>query len=169
MIAKSNYDVVSDFKGDIPDLVNEILKRDKESKDHTVELSKYLERGTRLETYRAIWKWVRGNIAYVEDAEPQVVKSPGATWVDRTADCKSMAILVGSILQNLKIPYRFKFAFYDQENPEQGHVYVVAPDDRGQWVAIDPVNPVFLDEPKAWKTFTKKGNTKIGKLWRKYV
>jgi len=168
MIGESSYKTVSDFRGDIPELVKEILKTDRISKPYTVELAKNMARDTKGKTYKAIWEWVRNNISYVEDGEPQVVKSPGATWLDRTADCKSMAILVGSILQNLKIPYKYKFAFYDPENPDQGHVYVVAPSDRGKWVAIDPVNPIFLDEPQAWKQFTRQG-AKIGAICRKYI
>lgn len=165
MIKKSQYVTVSDIVGGIPDIIQEIVKMDRISAHYTVKLAEKLRGQTREETYRNIWAWVRSHIVYIEDAEPQIVKSPGATWKDRIADCKSMAILVGSILQNMRIPYKLRFAFYDPENPDQGHVYVVAPNDSGNWVAIDPVNPVFLDEPQAWKKRDKKGN-KIKSKWK---
>lgn len=151
MIAYSDYKTVVDREGTVEDVVHLIIDRDKYTAGHTKELAEYLEAETDKQTFRNIWKWVKKNIRYIPDAEIERVKSPGATYRDGYADCKSMALMVGSILQNLGIPYYYRVTFYDENNPDYGHIYVVAKPKGGAEVSIDPVHDQFNDEPNWWK------------------
>lgn len=157
-IEKSDRVVMEDFKGNVPDIIDTILDKDVTSAKYTVNLAPLLKGDTPIETFRNIYDFVRREIRYVSDGESdgiEKIKSPGATWRDRYADCKSMAIFVGSILQNLGYNYFYRVAFYDEDQPHMGHIYVVAQVPGGNEVAIDPVNENFNEQPKWWRKMDK--------------
>lgn len=90
-----------------------------------------------LETCRKINDYVVSNITYREDGIGyQHVKTPARLIHSGFGDCKSIAILVASILTCLRIPCKFRFACLSGD--EIGHVYVVT--DSG--INIDPVEVI---------------------------
>ena len=90
-----------------------------------------------LETCRKINDYIVDNITYREDGIGyQHVKTPARLIHSGFGDCKSIAILVASLLTCLRIPCKFRFVCISGN--EIGHVYVVT--DSG--INIDPVEVI---------------------------
>lgn len=148
----------------IPGVENLILQADADSARFTPRLAEELQKisGSDKEYFENIHRWVRKNIRYKEDHKTYVdsrgevthleeIKSPGRLWADRVGDCKSMAVFVGSLLQNSGHRYFYRLTRYDPENPDQGHIYTIAKTKSGKEYAIDPVIERFNDEPRWWR------------------
>jgi hypothetical protein len=141
----SNIEAVIKEKGVTDDIVKTILIADRLSAGFTEKLAVYLVGDTDRATLENVFSFVKENIEYVIDKPGfEVVKSPGKTWKDGFADCKSLSILVGSILQNLKIPYHYRFTSYNKSK-RVTHVYIVA-QLNGQEVILDTVHDFFDEE-----------------------
>ncbi|MEO0873812.1 MAG: transglutaminase domain-containing protein [Bacteroidota bacterium] len=145
--------------GGLDDIIKVILKADRESAQWTKDFAPLLRKGDDYSTLRNIWDFVRRNIRYVADRTGyEKIKSPGATWASRYADCKGMSVFVGSILRNLGYDYYYKVVFYDKNRPEQGHIYpVVLLGD--QEIIIDAVHYRFDEEVPYWKGYAYSGTT----------
>jgi len=140
------------LSGDVDDIVSTILHADQLAPAFTKEFSESLRGANALETLRNIWSFGRQEIRYVKDRPGhEIVKSPGKTWRDKAGDCKSQTVFIGSILKNLGFPYKYRVAFYDKKNPEQGHIYAIAVLPSGKEVIVDSVNDRFNHEVKYWK------------------
>jgi hypothetical protein len=119
--------------------------------DDTAALARQLRRGTLEATLRNIWNFVYTHIDYVkDDVTREQVRRPLRTLYDQKGDCDCFATLIGSILRNLGIPFKFRIAAYNREGRYQ-HVYVVVPTESGRYFAVDPV----LDECLGEKTPSK--------------
>ena len=95
-----------------------------------------------LETCRKINDYIVDNITYREDGIGyQHVKTPARLIHSGFGDCKSIAILVASLLTCLRIPCKFRFVCLSGN--EIGHVYVVT--DSG--INIDPVEVICNHSP----------------------
>jgi hypothetical protein len=128
--------------GNTQDIVNAILLADSLSAPYTKDFAPSLKGRNIHETSKKIFDFVLNNIRYVEDPFGlQDAKSPAQTWTDGFADCKSMSIFTASILNNLHIPYSFRFASYGM-TPRWTHVYVIAHSTAGD-IIIDPVYKKF--------------------------
>jgi len=130
--------------GDTDDIVRVILHGDSLAAPFTRDFAPYFRSGSTFSTGQKIWEFIKENIRYKKDRNGhERIKSPGKLWKDREGDCKSMAVFVASILQNLGIPYKYRFAHYP--NPARpgdrdvNHVFVVAYDNTGSEIPIDPV------------------------------
>lgn len=162
------YEAEIKTTGGIPEIMEVILYADQRSKNFTSVISKTLQGKTDEETFFNIWSFARKNINYIEDAPGhEVVKSPGNLLSEREGDCKSFAVLVGSILQNLGYNYFFRLIWERPWVPGQAHVYVMAEKTNGDFFPIDPVNPDFGEEPFYWfvgkRDYPRTGE-QIGKL-----
>lgn len=136
----------------VENIVQAILYADKQSKSFTDQYAPMLRASTDLGTLTNIWAFVRDNIRYEQDDwGEEVIKSPGRTWQDQEADCKSMSVMVGSLAQNLGYRYFYRVAFYDPDRPNAGHIYPVVVLDDGTQVIVDPVNSRFNHEYRYWK------------------
>jgi hypothetical protein len=148
----------------IPGVENLILQADADSARCTPRLAADLMKksGNDKQYFQNIHSWVRKNIRYKEDDEIWIdsrgekthlekIRSPGRLVADRVGDCKSMAVFVGSLLQNSGHKYFYRLARYDPSQPDQGHIYVVAKSGTGKEYAIDPVLPDFNSQPSWWK------------------
>lgn len=136
----------------VDDIINVILYADTLSKPFTDQFAPMLRARTDEDTLRNVWKFVRDNIRYIEDNEGnEIVKSPGKTWQDKTGDCKSMSVMVASLLKNLGYQYYYRVAFYDPSTPNQGHIYPVAVTAEGEEYIVDAVHPRFDVEYTYWK------------------
>jgi len=110
--------------------------------EQTKEIAKKLYSIDPTQTARNIWHYVKSNVKYQEDGErDQVVKGP-KYLIGSTGDCKSFAVTTAAIAFNCGLDPSFKFAWYDVENPNSNHVYVVS-----KGGIIDATYTLPLQEP----------------------
>lgn len=110
----------------------------------TKALAKKLRGQNDYDTSRNIFNWVLTNIRYKKDGSHQIVKLPSALLVVKEGDCKSMALLVASLLINNNITPRFVYTSYKHNDPTPTHIYVET--DSG--IILDPVWRRFNSEKK---------------------
>lgn len=85
-----------------------------------------------------IFVWVTDNIRYKKDPDgEQWIKTPARIIYDGCGDCKSMTILICSVLSLLGVKNKFRFVSYDGTT-NYSHVYTVAIID-GEEVPVDVV------------------------------
>lgn len=148
----------------IGDIIDAVLYADAKGSYFVENMAESLRKGSDRETLRAVWSFVKDNIRYVRDGiGHELVKSPGATWASKKADCKSMSVMAGSLMRCLGYRYFYRVARYDPKNPEQGHVYPVAIV-QGKEVVVDAVHGSFDREYDYWKKqdYWPKGMAAIG-------
>lgn len=135
-------------RGGIPEIMEVILYADTRSAPFTSIISDRLKAKTDRETFFNIWRFARKNVNYIEDKPGhEVIKSPGNLLSERSGDCKSFSVLVGSILQNLGYNYHYRLIWERPWVPGVAHVYVMAETREGEYIPIDPVNSEFAAEP----------------------
>lgn len=117
----------------------------------TKTLAQYLKKDTLKATIQSIFDFVYNYIQYVPDSklQEQVRRPLRALW-DRKGDCDCYATLIGSILTNLGIPYKYRIAEYENRGYYQ-HVYVIIPTYNGEYYVCDPVLDTCFDEKKPTK------------------
>lgn len=131
-------------RGTTNDIINEVLNTYQDTWHTTAELAETLRRGTEEDTCRAVFDFIIENVNYNEDPDGvQWIRTPARLLHDGEGDCKSMAILSASLLNNLGIPCFFRFASFSKNN-QITHVYTVTE----SGIIIDPVEridgqPVF--------------------------
>lgn len=140
--------------GSTKDIISAIGYADERSAPFTERFSEALKGMSKFDAARNIWYFLKNNIRYVEDSDSygkgfQFVKSPAQLVTDGTGDCKSLSVFTGSVLQNLGIPYQYKFTAYhdpaDPDNRNVKHVYVIVPDGKRN-IIIDAVYNRFNAE-----------------------
>ncbi len=90
----------------------------------------------------SVFWYIYDTVKYQEDpGNNQFVKTPARLLEDAVGDCKSMAIMAASCLKCLGIPCVFRFVSFTKK-PIYTHVYVVAYDELGNEIIIDPVERV---------------------------
>jgi hypothetical protein len=162
-------------RGNVWKIVETIVQADRESAEFTEELAANLRQSSDLKSLREAWTFVKTHVRYVRDrAGMETVKSPGKTWADQKGDCKSFSVFIGSLLQNWGIPYVYRVAFYDPQNPQSGHIYPVALLD-GKQIPVDAVHTRFGEEARYWKAYDIQpatgqrtriaGAARPGQLW----
>lgn len=155
------------------DIISLILQADKINAPYTLEFSKGLEFSNREDLLSFLWHFVKDHIHYKEDGDhEQVIKSAGEVWRTRVADCKSMSLFIGSVLQNLGIPYSYRFISQSRD-ADLHHVYIVVKED-GNLISCDPVHDEFNREMdfvryEDYKGFVLEGakvsGAKVGTLY----
>lgn len=139
-----NYEVWK-ANGSTQDIMDAIAFADKKSAPYTQEFAKQFHGWPVKKVAKAIWDYLKTKIQYKEDGlGVQDIKSPGALAHSKIGDCKSFAVFTGSILQNLGIPYKFRYTGYDS-NSNYRHVYIIIPQDNGE-IIIDAVWKGFNSE-----------------------
>jgi transglutaminase-like putative cysteine protease len=140
-------------KGGVWDIVEVIIRADKDSAPDTQELAQRLHRERPEATLHEAWQFVKTHVRYVRDkAGLETVKSPAKTWADGNGDCKAFSIFIASLLQNWGIPYVYRVAFYDPQQPQSGHIYPVAIIG-GRKIPVDAVHTKFGEEVPYWKAY----------------
>ncbi len=137
-------------------VVRLILQMIRLYKKQVKALAQSLKGKNDFESARNIYNAIRRHIAYnLDDETVQRVPTPARIWQDRKGDCKGMAVLAASLLDQLRIPYAVRFV----RNPNEkrrgiySHVYVVAHPGKGsKEIVIDPTisyfnaNPPFVEK-----------------------
>lgn len=144
MLQIDGKNTIKKRRGTTKDIINEVLNTYQDTWHTTAELAETLKRGTEEETCRAVFDFIIENVNYNEDPNGvQWIRTPARLLHDGEGDCKSMAILSASLLNNLGIPCFFRFVSFSKNN-QITHVYTVT--ENG--IIIDPVEridgqPVF--------------------------
>lgn len=132
--------------GDTADIIETILYADGKSAADTRGFVTRIEGANTTDTCYNIWKFLKQNIQYRRDAPGyERVQSPAALWASKSGDCKSYSVFIGSCLQNLGIPYVYRFTKYAGQT-DWTHVYVVAKPEGQRPIIIDAVHSRFNDE-----------------------
>ena len=113
----------------------------------TKQLAKQLRRNTLESTLQNIFNFVYNYIQYEQDSTTkEQVRRPLRTLWDRKGDCDCFATLIGSILTNLGIPYKFRIAAYNGRENFQ-HVYIIVPTGAGYKVCDPVLDKCFYEKP----------------------
>ena len=148
-------DVTYRSQADNKDIRDLLVKLVPKAKAQMVEFSKGFRGRTNKETCKKIFDYIKNNFTYVADGGEQVIKLPSALLKKRVGDCKSYSLFTASILENLKIPYKFVYTSYNN-NPIPAHVYVVTEDG----CIIDAVYGIFNAEKKPTYRYTQDMNVR---------
>ena len=160
-MSQANYpsfqgiDVTYRSQADNKDIRDLLVKLVPKAKSQMVEFSKQFKGRTNKETCKKIFDYIKNNFTYVADGGEQVIKLPSALLKKRVGDCKSYSLFTASILENLKIPYKFVYTSYNN-NPIPAHVYVVTEDG----CIIDAVYGIFNAEKKPTYRYTQDMNVR---------
>lgn len=138
MLQIDGRNTLKKHRGTTRDIINEVLNTYQDTWHTTAELAETLKRETEEDTCRAVFEFIINNVRYNEDPDGvQWIRTPARLLHDGEGDCKSMAILSASILNNLGIPCFFRFVSFSK-NHQITHVYTVTE----SGIIIDPVERV---------------------------
>jgi len=138
------------------DIISAILDAHKRHAGDYAKISSFFNAGSTRDTARKIFNFLKGNIKYrIEPGSRQTVKSPAALLSQGYGDCKHFSLFAGGILQNLGIPFVYRFASYRVFNKEPQHVFVVVNPGTKNEIWIDPVLNKF-DYKKAYTYATDR-------------
>lgn len=108
------------------------------------QISSFFKAPTKRETAKRIFNFLKKNVKYViEPGNRQTVKSPAAIMATGHGDCKHYALFAGGILQNLGIPFAYRFSSYRIFDKQPQHVFVVVNPGTTNEIWIDPVLKEF--------------------------
>jgi hypothetical protein len=144
-IPYNNKTVVNHIDGFNSDIITVIHSNVPAAKSQMRDISRaYFNTGNEMTTCRKIWDFLKREIKYKKDPDGyQNIKLPGRFVAEATGDCKSYSLFTASILENLNIPYSFRYTSYSA-NPTPQHVYIIT--DSG--IIIDAVWNKFNSEKK---------------------
>lgn len=148
-------DNVYKSKADNKDIRDLLVKLVPKAKAQMVAFSQQFKGKNPQDTCKKIFDYIKSNFTYVADGGEQIIKLPSALLRKRVGDCKSYSLFTSSILENLKIPYKFVYASYSS-NPIPQHVYVVT--ENG--CIIDVVYGIFNEEKKPTYKYTQDMNVR---------
>ena len=148
-------DAVYKSKADNKDIRDLLVKLVPKAKAQMVTFAQKFKGRTPQETCKNIFDYIKSNFTYVADGGEQIIKLPSALLRKKVGDCKSYSLFTASILENLKIPYKFVYTSYSA-NPIPQHVYVVT--ENG--CIIDVVYGIFNQEKKPTYKYTQDMNVR---------
>jgi len=154
-----NTDPIVIKDGDVPATV-EYMKRI--VREHHGDVGKIADKlyDPKLSRFlKNIFDFVMTYVKYEKDSMfKEQLRTPLRTLSDQRGDCDCMSILIGAILYNKKIPFRFRVTKYS-ETSDFSHVYVVVPRGssirtgrNGSYYVVDPVIREF-DKEKEFVDF----------------
>lgn len=113
----------------------------------------FVENMPRIGT-RDLWSFVRNNIRYTRDnPEKELIQAPDYLWhKSRAGDCKSMTLLVASILKNDGYNPILRLVHHTKDDFAQGraHIYTVIKKGGREYI-IDPVHDRYGVEERYYK------------------
>ena len=122
------------------DIIDAILEAHRRHASDYSKISSFFNAGCRRETARKIFNFLKKNVRYViEPGSKQTVKSPAAILATGYGDCKHYSLFAGGVLQNLGIPFAYRFASYKIFDKQPQHVFVVVNPGTNNEIWIDPV------------------------------
>lgn len=144
-IPYNNKTIVNHIDGFNSDIITVIHSNVPAAKSQMRDIARsYFNTGSELTTCRKIWDFLKKEIKYKKDPDGyQNIKLPGRFVAEATGDCKSYSLFTASILENLNIPYSFRYTSYSS-NPTPQHVYIVT----NSGIIVDAVWNKFNNEKK---------------------
>lgn len=122
------------------DIIDAILDAHRRHAQDYSKISSFFNAGSKKATARRIFNFLKKNVRYViEPGSKQTVKSPSAILATGYGDCKHYSLFAGGILQNLGIPFAYRFASYKLFDKQPQHVFVVVDPGTENEIWIDPV------------------------------
>jgi len=122
------------------DIIDAILEAHRRHAHDYSKISSFFNGGSRRATARKIFNFLKNNVRYViEPGSKQTVKSPAAILATGYGDCKHYSLFAGGVLQNLGIPFAYRFASYKMFDKQPQHVFVVVNPGTSNEIWIDPV------------------------------
>lgn len=154
-------------EGDTLDILKEVLATYLANWRDTERLAPHFKAATLESTLRNVWQFVKTHVPYKVDPEGwQFPKAPARLWADKQGDCKSYSIFIASVLQNIGIPYQFKFVAWKPEQPLR-HVYITVPDTKAPngkyWILDAVLNQFNKEDPYAYSRI-EMPDVKIARL-----
>lgn len=132
------------------DLIQAIKESHKENIKFAQQIAPYFRGATDFQTGQNIFNFLKTYIPYhVEPAERQTTRTLPRMLHDAAgsigSDCKHYSIFTGTILQALKIPFKYRLAGYNTSYPQ--HIYTVITN-QNQNIIVDAVLPHYNTEKK---------------------
>lgn len=147
---------------DTNDIIKNIVSWHKRYVDHYKNIAANFKGKTDKQTAQNIFNFLKQNIKYViESEDKQTLKTPAAILAQGKGDCKHYSLFSAGILQNLGIPFSFRFASYKWFDETPGHVFVVLYPGTGREIWLDPVLS-HLDEKKNYTHSIDKKMALVG-------
>lgn len=126
------------------DIIEAILKAHKDHASDYAKISSFFAGGSKRDVARKIYDFLRNNVKYrIESSARQTVTSPASLLALGRGDCKHYSLFSAGILQNLGIPFAFRFASYKMFDRQPQHVFVVIDPNTSREIWIDPVISTF--------------------------
>jgi hypothetical protein len=126
------------------DIIEAILKAHREHAGDYAKISSFFSGGSKKDVARRIYNFLRKNVKYrIESSNRQTVTSPASLLAIGRGDCKHYSLFAAGILQNLGIPFSFRFASYKTFDRQPQHVFVVIDPGTDREIYIDPVISSF--------------------------
>jgi len=138
------------------DIIDAIIKAHKKYAPEYSKISSFFTGPNKRAVAEKIYNFLRKNVVYrIESGNSQSVKSPASILATGHGDCKHFASFAGGILQNLRIPFAYRFVSYKSDKIPQ-HVFVVIDPGTPNEIWIDPVISKFdYRKPYTYKTDRK--------------
>lgn len=147
--------VVATANGNTTDIINSMLRIDKNNAVFMRRFAKAIKAPTTQQTLVNVFNFVKCNINYkVDDLGVQEIKTSPAIFWQRQCDCKGYSLFIRSILKNLGIASKFKFASYSEAR-DFTHVYVIVPQANGNYITLDGCMAGFNQEKPTVKALLK--------------
>jgi hypothetical protein len=126
------------------DIIEALLKAHREHVSDYAKISSFFAGGSKRDVARKIYNFLRKNVKYrIESSNRQTVTSPASLLALGRGDCKHYSLFSAGILQNLGIPFAFRFASYKPFDRQPQHVFVVVDPNTDREIWIDPVISSF--------------------------
>lgn len=122
------------------DIIESILNNHKKYINEYKNISSFFKGSNNYETGKNIYNYLKKNISYkIDSANQQLIKSPAAILATKEADCKMYSNFAAGILDNLKIPFVYRFAGYSAFDNQPAHVFIVINPNTKKEIWLDPV------------------------------
>ena len=122
------------------DIISAITKAHQQYRPEYKKIALFFKGSTPRQTGKKIFDFLKSNVKYkIEPADKQTVKSPSAILAEAEGDCKHFSSWAGGILDQLGIPFAYRFASYRMFDKTPQHVFVVINPGTQKEIWLDPV------------------------------
>ena len=136
----------------VPQTANNIAKQLKRAINDSQESARYLAKkfsNNNARLAKQVYKFADHYIQYdQESAKRQTAKTVNRILHDGKGDCKHYSILIASILKAKNKPFVLRMISQNFYDKEPTHIYVVAFDNSGNEIIIDPCMFAFNKEAR---------------------
>jgi len=144
----------------VQDIVHEVLQAHDEFAQYYDSIATYFDNDSIKKIAADLYTFCKKNLKYNEEPESfQSTSVPQGLLYRGECDCKGYSNFIGGILDGLNrmgrnIKWNYRFASYDLLNKAPHHVFIVANDENGQEIWIDPTPGAQQLQP-VWKADKK--------------